>query len=45
MINRLLGIVYILLHKGTVTAGELAERFEVSVRNIYRDAENLSIRP
>ncbi len=43
MINRLLGIVYILLHKGTVTAGELAERFEVSVRTIYRDAENLSM--
>lgn len=43
MINRLLGIVYILLNKGTVTAGELAERFEVSVRTIYRDVENLSM--
>ncbi len=43
MINRLLGIIYILLNKGTVTAGELAERFEVSVRTIYRDVENLSM--
>jgi len=43
MINRLLGIIYILLSKGTVTAGELAERFEVSTRTIYRDIDNLSI--
>ena len=43
MVNRLLGIIYILLNKGTVTAGELAERFEVSARTIYRDVENLSM--
>ena len=43
MINRLLGIIYILLKKGTVTAGELAKRFEVSTRTIYRDVENLSM--
>lgn len=43
MISRLLGIVYILLRKGTVTAGELAEQFEVSVRTIYRDVEQLSL--
>lgn len=43
MINRLLGIIYILMNKGTVTAGELAERFEVSVRTIYRDVEALSL--
>lgn len=43
MINRLLGIIYILLKKGTATAGELAERFEVSTRTIYRDIENLSM--
>ncbi len=43
MLNRLLGIVYILMNKGTVTAKELAERFEVSVRTIYRDVENLSM--
>lgn len=43
MINRLLGIVYILMNKGTVTAAELAERFEVSVRTIYRDIDALSM--
>lgn len=43
MINRLLGIIYILMNKGTVTAAELAERFEVSVRTIYRDIEALSM--
>lgn len=43
MLNRLIGIIYILLNKGTVTAGELAERFEVSVRTIYRDVEQLSM--
>lgn len=42
MINRLLGIIYTLLSKETVTAAALAERFEVSVRTIYRDIENLS---
>lgn len=43
MLNRLLGIIYILLNRRTVTAKELAERFEVSVRTIYRDVENLSM--
>lgn len=43
MIERLLGIVYVLMSKETVTAAELAERFEVSVRTIYRDIEDLSI--
>ena len=43
MLNRLLGIIYILMNKKTVTAGELAERFEVSVRTIYRDVEALSM--
>ena len=42
MINRLLGIVYTLLNKETVTATTLAERYEVSVRTIYRDIEVLS---
>ncbi len=40
--NRLFGIIYILMLKKTVTAKELAERFEVSVRTIYRDIELLS---
>lgn len=43
MINRLLSIIYILMNKGTVTAAELAGRFEVSVRTIYRDIEVLSM--
>lgn len=43
MINRLLSIIYILMNKGTVTAKELAERFEVSVRTIYRDIDVLSM--
>lgn len=41
-INRLFQIIYILLHKKTITAKELAERFEVSVRTIYRDIDTLS---
>ena len=41
-INRLFEIVYILLDKKVVTSKELAERFEVSSRTIYRDIETLS---
>lgn len=41
-INRLFEIVYILLNKKNTTARELAERFEVSVRTIYRDIDALS---
>ena len=41
-ISRLFEIVYILLGRRHVTARELAERFEVSVRTIYRDIEALS---
>lgn len=41
-INRLFEIVYILLDKKAVTSKELAERFEVSPRTIYRDIETLS---
>jgi predicted DNA-binding transcriptional regulator YafY len=41
-LNRLLEITTILLNRKTVTASELAERFEVSVRTIYRDIEALS---
>lgn len=41
-INRLFEIIYILLDKKTVTANELAERFEVSTRTVYRDIELLS---
>ena len=35
--NRLFEIVYILMHKKKVTAKELANKFEVSTRTIYRD--------
>ncbi|SDI34803.1 helix-turn-helix transcriptional regulator [Desulfosporosinus hippei] len=41
-INRLFEIIYILLNKKSITAKELAERFEVSVRTIYRDIDTLS---
>jgi len=40
--NRLFEIVYILMQKRKVTAKELAERFEVSTRTIYRDIEIIS---
>lgn len=40
--NRLFEIMTILLNKGTVTAKELAERFGVSTRTIYRDIDVLS---
>lgn len=40
--SRLFKIVYHLLDKGGTTAPELAEKFEVSVRTIYRDIDALS---
>ncbi len=40
--SRLFGIIYYLLDKGKATAPELAEKFEVSVRTIYRDIDALS---
>lgn len=39
---RLFEMVYLLLEKGKIPAAELAERFEVSVRTIYRDVDSLS---
>ncbi len=41
-INRLLEITILLINKGTITAKELADRFEVSTRTIYRDVDVLS---
>lgn len=41
-LNRLLEITTILLNKRTITASELAERFSVSTRTIYRDIDVLS---
>ena len=40
--NRLFEIAYILIQKKKVTAKELANKFEVSTRTIYRDIETLS---
>ncbi|MDO5603453.1 MAG: YafY family protein [Oscillospiraceae bacterium] len=40
--SRLFRIVYYLLDKGKATAPELAEKFEVSVRTIYRDIDVIS---
>ena len=40
--ERLFKITFIILEKKTVTAAELAERFHVSVRTIYRDLDILS---
>lgn len=41
-INRLFEIIYLLLDRKMMTAGQLAEHFEVSTRTIYRDVETLS---
>ncbi|PAU44756.1 helix-turn-helix transcriptional regulator, partial [Streptomyces albireticuli] len=40
--DRLLSILLLLQTRGRVTATELAERLDVSVRTIYRDIESLS---
>ena len=40
--SRLFRIVYYLLDKGHATAPELAEKFEVSIRTIYRDIDVIS---
>lgn len=41
-INRMFEMVYLLLNKKSMTAGEFAAHFEVSPRTIYRDVELLS---
>ena len=41
--NRLFEIIYLLLNKERVTAKELAERFEVSSRTIYRDIDTIGL--
>ena len=40
--SRLFRIVYYLLDKGKCTASELADKFEVSTRTIYRDLDVIS---
>ena len=42
-IDRLIGILSILLQKDKVTMGELAEKFEVSTRTILRDIDALNM--
>ncbi|GKS09149.1 putative HTH-type transcriptional regulator YobV [Paenibacillus chitinolyticus] len=41
-LERLLSIIILLLNRRMVQAKELAERFEVSVRTIYRDIETIN---
>lgn len=41
--NRLFKIVYYLLERGKSTAPELADKFEVSIRTIYRDLDAISV--
>ena len=40
-IDRLIGIITLLLRQDKITAPELAERFEVSRRTINRDIEDI----
>ena len=41
--SRLFEIIYLLMNKDRVTAKELAERFGVSTRTIYRDIDTISL--
>ncbi|MBU1343751.1 MAG: YafY family transcriptional regulator [Proteobacteria bacterium] len=42
-IDRMLSIVVILLNRRKITAKELADRFEVSLRTVYRDIESINM--
>lgn len=41
-LDRLIGILSVLLQKDRATAAELSEKFEVSLRTIYRDFDSLA---
>lgn len=42
-VDRLLAILTTLMGRGETTAGQLAQRFEVSVKTIYRDIQKLCL--
>lgn len=42
-IDRLMAIIVIMLNRDTITAKELAEKFEVSIRTIYRDIDTIDM--
>ncbi|MBX4265472.1 helix-turn-helix transcriptional regulator [Clostridium estertheticum] len=42
-IDRLLGIISVIANRSRITVQELAERFEVSKRTIFRDLDTLSV--
>lgn len=42
-IDRMMAIIVLMLNRDKVTAKELAERFEVSVRTIYRDIDSIDM--
>lgn len=42
-IDRMLGIIVLLLNRDKISAKKLSERFEVSVRTIYRDIESINM--
>ena len=41
-LQRYLETIWLLIQRRSITAQELAEHFEVSVRTIYRDLDELS---
>ena len=42
-LDRLMSILVLLLSRDRITAGELADRFEVSVRTILRDVDAINL--